>query len=223
MSVTHKKSRNAAISAKVKQGHATHFQKQITAVVNDCYSNLEQQVCLRNVSGLKQHHNYCTQRLMLLRTVTAQLTAAFKENEKQKRVLEWVIKCHCMCSCFKIKTKNTLSSLHAQCELLCNSDQINTCDLSWNHLWLILNTAGAEISSTTGLLILKSNYKSEYATTLLTPIWELTSPDQRMPPWSRCRAAFCPCAWPLSLYCKHDAACHTGGPVSVQKVKINNN
>lgn len=40
------------------------------------------------------------------------------------------------------------------------------------------------------------------------------SPDQRKPLWSRCPAASCPCAWPLSLYCTRDAACHTGGPVS---------
>lgn len=42
----------------------------------------------------------------------------------------------------------------------------------------------------------------------------LNSPDQRKQLWSRCRAASCPCAWPPSLYCTHDAACRTGEPVS---------
>lgn len=48
-----------------------------------------------------------TQRLRLLRTVTAQLTAAFKEDKKQKSVLERVIKCRCMWSCLFFKKKQT--------------------------------------------------------------------------------------------------------------------
>lgn len=55
-----------------------------------------------------------TQRLRLLRTVTAQLTAAFKEDKKQKSVLERVIKCHCMWSClFFFKKTNKTKTLSA--------------------------------------------------------------------------------------------------------------
>lgn len=41
-------------------------------------------------------------------------------------------------------------------------------------------------------------------------------PGQRKPLWSRFPAASCPCAWPRSLCCRHDGACRTGEPVSVE-------
>lgn len=49
-----------------------------------------------------------------------------------------------------------------------------------------------------------------------TAVWEMNSPGQRKPLWSRCPAVSCLNAWLLSLCCTRGAACHTGGPVSVQ-------
>lgn len=91
------KSRNTGMSAEVKECHATQFQKQKAAVVAVTVTR-SSELCLTQCNGLQQHQHH-TQRLRLLREATAQLTAAFKEDKKQRRVLEWIITGHCMWSC----------------------------------------------------------------------------------------------------------------------------